>query len=68
MEGWGPFDYHQEAAEDVGAYSAEDFGRRQNEPHLAGGGGGLPAEPGGGAADKVSEGDCQGGWHDQILN
>ena len=29
---------------------------------------GLPAERGGGAADKVSGGNCQGGWHDQILN
>ncbi len=40
----------------------------RTNPTLAGGGGGLPAEPGGGAADKVSGGDCQGGWHDQILN
>ncbi len=68
LEAWGPFGYHQEAAEDVGVYSEEDFGRCQEEPHLAGGGGGLPAEPGDGAADKVSGGDCQGGWHDQILN
>jgi hypothetical protein len=53
---------------DNGVYSEEDFAHRQEEPHLAGGGGGLPAEPGGGADDKVSGGDCQGGWHDQILN
>ncbi len=31
-------------------------------------GGGLPEEPGGWDADEDGGGDCQGGWHDQILN
>ncbi len=32
--GLDPFGYHQEAAEDVGVYSEEDFGCRQEEPIL----------------------------------
>ncbi len=34
LEGCGCFDYHQEAAEDVGVDPEEDFGRCQEQPHL----------------------------------
>ena len=71
LEGWGPFGYNQEAAQDVRVYPEEDSGLCQEEPHLAGledAGGGVPAEPGAAHASNAPGGDCQGWWHDQILN
>ena len=70
LEGWGPFGYNQEAAQDVRVYPEEDSGLCQEEPHLAGledAGGGVPAEPGAAHASNAPGGDCQGWWHDEIL-
>ncbi len=51
LEGWGCFGYHQEAAEDVGVDPEEDFGRCQEQPHLAN----PPRKPVSGRPRKISQ-------------
>ncbi len=64
LEGWGCFGYHQEAAEDVGDDPEEDFGRCQEQPHLAN----PPQEASVWEAQKDQPGDHKDDEEDQIPN